>query len=569
MRRFKQYIMACLLFACAFTALSAEPPASLPQQISEQAVAMPVNRSVARIAEQAAKMLPRHEYQDALATAELGLEIDPVYIPLWRIKAAAETALGLYDAAEVSLFVCLLKNPRDTDANILSFINTVQRPDLSEKQKLKEISNRMQAVDDDLAADILGAFMQRSDFPEYLSALLPAWRSASPAMDQVRKVLGLYAGGRFAEAKEAFADLPPDVVQPALSESLSRLLGEGGITQPSLWAVDLGSQREENGDLILTAPPASQAFSWFRLSPGWRNVLARLGSNGNETKSLYLRFAASDSYLRITLANSTIMVQERVPEFGLTNILEIPLTLARGQDLELVLKGERLSLFVGGNSLTDSPLPVTAVLRHGRAAIGAINVGTAEAESRFSHLELQKIDDCWQAIEPGLSRDQFDQIILDRDVTGVLVAVGTDADPNLASLMLSAGNAGLANYAVLPSGSVDLSALRSPFTRLPKTLAERMWSGVVIRPGASPNWQAIAECLAAAKKSNLETILFLNPVEAEALAHNIAAGNAGFSVDWVLYNNAEAVSPEAKSNLGRIYLNSLSNSKHFPRQFRR
>jgi hypothetical protein len=559
MRRFK-HILACLLFACSVPALSAE-----------QDAAMQVSRSVARIAEQAARMLPRQEYQDALATAELGLEIDPVYIPLWRIKAAAETALGLYDAADKSLFVCLLRNPRDTDANILSFINTARRPDMPEEQKLKEISNRMWAVDDDLAADILGAFMQRPDFPEYLSVVLPAWRSTSPGMDKARSILGLYADARFAEAKDALLALPTGVLQSTLSEPLSRLVGHGAITQESLWSVDLGSQREENGDLILTAPPMNQAFSWFRLSPGWRNVLARINTNGgkSETKSLYLRFAASDSYLRITLSDNTILVQERVPEFGLTNILEAPLSLAGGGDLELLLKGERLSLFAGGKNITESPLPVTAILKRGRVAIGTINGGADETEARFSRLGLQKIDDCWQAVEPGLARDQFDQLLRDKDITGVLVAVGTDADPNLASLLLSAGNAGLANYAVLPTGSLDLTALRSPFARLPKTLAERMWSGVVIRPGASPDWQAIAECLALIANSNMETILFLNPGEAEALAEGVRTGKAAFTVDWVLYNNSEAVSPETRSNLDRIYLNSLSNSKHFPRQFRR
>lgn len=558
----------CLALAASGMAMAANVAAAAAGAGDAAGEVMMASSSVARLAEQAKRMLPRREYDAALDTINYGLSIDPAYIPLWRMKAMAHIGLGQNEEAGEALRVCLLRDPLDVEANLLTMRNIMDWPDLDRREKVVRVSEFIKASGTELFADMLAVFVDSREFPSYLSILLPGWRKSNVAVEHARKVLNLYSGCHFAEAAALMSAPEAETLGPRLAEALRTLISQSmARNDTSIWMVDLGSLAREDGRLVLSAEPERESFAWLRMSPGWRNLSAsfRYDGSANIPRSLYLRYTASDSYLRVSLVDGQLVIQERVPDFGLTTILEYPAANLAGGPLKVVLKGERLTIFSNGKSLVESPLPVTSAIGEGRVAIGCENRSRVRSDAAFADVAIHTLDDHWRTVTGREPRENLAAILNDERVTGIMIPVDAAprSDPALPAVLLSAVNSGITAYAKLPAGSLDLALIRRPLEALPKVLADRIWSGVVLQPKDNADWRQVEAALAEAAAAKLGTGLVLTP----RLAESLLASDRKFQVDWLLLVDENRIPVSTLNGLSGNYVKALLENPQAPEQF--
>ncbi len=536
----------------AFTAAAAnaaEAPAPAPK-----------GQSIARLADQANRMIPRQEYGEALEVIHRGLRIDPTYIPLWRLKALAHIALGQNAEAEEALRVCLLRDPGDIEANVLLLKNAMEWTGANLPERIRRVSGQLREMPPGLFADALFAFMRRKDFPEYLTFFLKAWNSSGGHLGQIRQVLDAYAGNHLEQADSFLGEInPKDVpgLKPAHLGGLHRLLAEAlDPNATNGWSVDKGELTRDHDRYVVAAKPGSDAFAWLRLSEGWKDVAVSIDFPGETTgsRSLYLRHRPPQSFIRVTHNGEAVLVQERVQGLGLFTLSELSLEEIAGRPLRLILKGERLGVYADDAPLIALPLPVSSSITDGRVALAYENPGAEPENAVFSSFSAVRIDPSWLSLT-GAEANPAAEIRANRDATGVLVILGSppDAGQKLPTALLNAANAGLSVYGLLPEGSLDLNALQKPLTQLPALLADRMWNGVVVRPQAETSLTAVAELCQTLKGKNLQTGLYLT----DALAPSLAAYPGGLYFDWLIVGEGQKQAAASLERRERFYGNIL------------
>lgn len=515
--------------------------------------------SVARLVEQADRMLGRREFEQALDAIFHGISINPSYIPLWLLKARAHIGLEQYEEADEALMICLLKNPRDVGANLYYLINTMSRDDIDKAEKSKRFGAHVEQLGEDLFGDILAEFAQRKEFPEYLSSLLEGWRKTNTPLDTVRSALQLYSGGHFLAAVDMLENRSTEGVKPELVASVRDLLetaAKGG-DQSSLWQVERGTLVRNGDDIVITTPPDTQSFAWLRMSPGWRNVEATVSFAGDSEnwRSLYLRYTSSDSYVRLTAEGERIYVQERVPDYGLSIIFEYPKSIVEGMMLRIALKNDRLTIQADGENLISDPLPISPVITDGRAALAVGNVGSREYDAEFGDLSIQRVDTNWVTLQGGETRDDLRVALDGGNATGLIVPLGGKdmVDTQVPSLLLMAAGSGVSTYALLREGSLNLEEMREQIRGLPAIMADRLWSGVIFQPARNTNWRDIATAVRDAAGRGLQAGLMLSP----ETAADLAGQKSDIMVDWVLFSKPDSIQPAVMRELTRFYLEAL------------
>ncbi len=535
---------------------AAEPPPN------PGSLAPPPIQSIARLAEQASRMIPRQEFAAALDNIQKGLEIDPTYIPLWRLKALAHIALGQNPAAEEALQVCLLRDPNDIEANVLLLKNAMEWNEVDPSERVRRVASQLRGMDPGLFADALTVFMRRRDFPEYLTLFLSAWNKSGNTLGMIRKVLGAYSGNHLPDAEkyldEIVAAKDPGLKNATL-ENLRRLIEEARNPYAvAAWNVDKGELTREEENYTLTAKPASDSFAWLRVSEGWRDIAATVNFPGDYpggTRSLYLRHRPPHSFVKVTHNSTAILIQERVPNLGLFTLKEIPLEEVANRPLRLILKGERLGVWAGGDSLLELPLPISAAIADGKVALACENTTSEPEIAQFGEVAVNRIDDAWTIIS-GNKPIPLTDIRSGGEATAVLAVIagnGEQASPQLPTALLAAANAGLAVFGLLPKGSLDLTELRKPLAQLPELLADRIWNGAVIHPGPDTNFGAVAELFEKMRESGQQSGLLLDNAGAERLA----AYKGNLYADWLIVGEKQTGVEENLEHLERFYKNLL------------
>lgn len=512
--------------------------------------------SVARLAEQARRMVGRREFEAGLDAVNQGISIKPSYIPLWLLKARAHIALNQNEEAEEALAVCLLKDPDDVDANLYQLINTMVRTDTTPAEKVRFFTSRLDTIGEDVFSDILIRFSWREDFPEYLSALLVGWRKTNSPLDLIRNTLALYSGGHVEDARALLRKGSATGINPALLDAIHDLLDDA-VTEDGvkMWAVDRGVLTRNGQDMVLTTQPESQAFAWLRMSPGWRNASAaiRLDGEPDDSRSLYLRYTSPDSYVRLFTEQDRMVIQERVPEYGLSTIFEYPKSALGSQLLRLLLKNDRLDFMADGKSLLPEPLPISPTIREGKAAVGSENVGSADFDAVFSQLDISRIDSNWATMTGGNRDDLRRQ--LGEEITATIVPVGDKNldGTNIPAFLLMASGAGVSTFAGLREGSLNFAEMRDAVKGLPPVMADRIWTGVIITPNRNTNWRDIASAVNDAAERGLETALLLNA----ATARGLAGQKLDFCADFILLEDAELLNSTVMGDLANYYIEAL------------
>lgn len=508
--------------------------------------------SVARLTEQATRMLRRHEYAAALETVNRALEIDPVYIPLWRVKAAAHIALKQHEEARETIDVCLLRDPDDIDAHILGLQNALERGDIDRTDRVRELSALLRSMAPDMLAGTLTAYIRRGEFPENVAILLEAWQRTDSPLDAARAVLAAYSGNHLREAAELAAGEAMQSLPPELTEALRNLVAQARDSRSAVWAADLGELAEgDNGELRLAAAPGSGAIARLRMSAGWRDVFVSIDSfdAGETRKTVYLRYRSPESYLRVAVDRESVLVQERVPGSGLSTLEDIPAADLKGEPLRLILRGGRLEIYAGTRALTDGGLPVSGPISEGRVALGCENRTDVRTEAVFGGVEVSRIEPKWLFLTGAESREAAAEMFRANDVTGVLFDLGGAAPKEaLPSLLLAAANAGLSACALLPEGSLDFRELQKPLAKLPKVLAARIWDAVATRLSDNTDFEALEVFFANVKGRGLESGLYVTPDAARRLA-----GYGGdLYVDRLLIKGGDALPGSLLGALGKF-----------------
>lgn len=210
-------------------AQSAAPAHSVDPGVESAAPA----RSAADLAVRAGRSLSAGLHLEALGLAEDGLDIDPAYLPLMRVKALALTRLGRPVEADAALTLALAAVPGDADMNALAIQNDMTLfPENSQELQARLIS-RFQAMPPEalptVAARILGEMKSPAAQNMILKSLVNAGVLTGEPLDIARSLAGGQArdaAGRVRGAAEKATAETPLIAAFAFVAGQALSLGE-------------------------------------------------------------------------------------------------------------------------------------------------------------------------------------------------------------------------------------------------------------------------------------------------------------------------------------------------------
>lgn len=486
--------------------------------------------SIARLAETAELQVNRHEYEDALSTIEKAMEIDPTYIPLWLQSARANMALGRNENAAAALAICLKRNPYDTQANYLVMMNILQwegMPDAEKAARLGEAIRTMDAKTFDRAAAMT---VERDELPAMLGVLIEGWRRGGDRSTAAIPVLRMYEANRLEDARkiiDASSGLSPSLAR-ALKSLVARAEARGGL---ETWIVERGDLSWNGRELVLEAPPATQAFAWLRLSKGWRDVTLMLDAGGGDPtpREVYLRYDSPASYLRLLFEGERVLVQERLPRSGLVGIYEAALPPVSGSVLTVVLKDGRIGLFVDGKLASQEYIAVSPPVTRGAVVLALDNRNGDGARRAHFGIRAAKLPERWTALRADEDFAELPGLLESGEITGMLVPTdGSVPEGVLARAMMIIANSGVKILAVPPAGEKPFESLSGSLPGLPKSLTKSLWSGVLL-----PAEDLTADVAARAAEEGLPLALSLDGGRAGELKRE----NFPDNVSWILFRD--------------------------------
>ena len=268
-------------------------------------------------------------------------------------------------------------------------------------------------------------------------------------------------------------------------------------------------------ELVLTPKEGSSDPALLRGSSLWENVDMSVTLTSKDTKAryIYLRYASSDSCLRITVLFNKLMVHERLPQQGLFLVYEKELSDAPPWNLHIRLKGNRLAVSVNGVPTDPALLPVSTQLRKGAIALGA---SAAEAnQARFGNVSAHIIPTVWaQGDTPvEVQRD---------DITAVMLPVSQASAQSgkTAHLLLRARSQGEMVIAALPPGDLDFTTSLLSVPQFPSSQISKLWDGVMLTPRADADWDSVNESLDTISKNKLLPVVRLSRATVTALVNS-------------------------------------------------
>lgn len=268
-------------------------------------------------------------------------------------------------------------------------------------------------------------------------------------------------------------------------------------------------------ELVLTPKEGSSDPALLRGSSLWENVdmSVTLSAKNTNARYIYLRYASSDSNLRITVLFNKLMVHERLPQQGLFLVYEKELSTAPPWNLHIRLKGNRLAVSVNGVATEPALLPVSTQLRKGAIALGASAVDGNQAQ--FGNMSARIIPTVWAQGDTPVEAQRD-------DITAVMLPLSQASAQSgkTAHLLLRARSQGEMVIAALPPGDLDFTANLLSVPQFPSSQNNKLWDGVMLTPRADADWDSVNESLDTIAKSKLLPVVRLSSEAATALVNS-------------------------------------------------
>lgn len=170
--------------------------------------------SVQRSLDAARTYYERRDYASALSTLMPALAADPLYLPLWSLKARILFDTAQHDLADEAAMVRLAADPNDPETAGLAFRNLLVWPDLPEAERVSRLSALIELVGSEtFAAAIAALTVNLDDFPGTAKWIVAAWGSTGVPPQEALRILELYFKQDLAEAAKLLEDRR---VEPAL-----------------------------------------------------------------------------------------------------------------------------------------------------------------------------------------------------------------------------------------------------------------------------------------------------------------------------------------------------------------
>ena len=248
----------------------------------------------------------------------------------------------------------------------------------------------------------------------------------------------------------------------------------------------------------------------------WDNVsmTVTLGQKENVARYIYLRYATPSSFLRLTLQGARILVHERVPGQGLYTMMDEIIPSQPPWRFDILLKGNRLRVSLGGKALGPGFMPVSPSVRQGAVALGTDDV--EGYEGHFSVLEVDKLPSLWRVESATASAQAFSA---SADATACIVPLGAEgADGERVSRqVLRARAGGSMTIAALAPGNLVLDDHMLAVAPFSMEQSRRLWDGIMVQPVAQSSWNDVAATLKAIAAAGYRPVVRLSRDTASAL----------------------------------------------------
>ena len=248
----------------------------------------------------------------------------------------------------------------------------------------------------------------------------------------------------------------------------------------------------------------------------WDNASLSVGfgQKENVARYIYLRYASPSSFLRVTLQGARLLVHERVPGQGLYTVMDEIIPTQPPWRFDILLKGNRLKVALGGKALGPGFMPVSPSVRQGAVALGTDDV--EGYEGHFSSLEIDRLPSLWR-MEQASAAAQVSSG--SADVTACVVplaAEGADAE-RVSRQVLRARAGGSMTIAALAPGNLvldDRALLIAPFS---VEQSRKLWDGIMVQPLAQNSWSDVVATLKAIAAAGYRPVVRLSRDTAAAL----------------------------------------------------
>ena len=248
----------------------------------------------------------------------------------------------------------------------------------------------------------------------------------------------------------------------------------------------------------------------------WDNASLSVGfgQKENVARYIYLRYATPSSFLRVTLQGARLLVHERVPGQGLYTVMDEIIPTQPPWRFDILLKGNRLKVALGGKALGPGFMPVSPSVRQGAVALGTDDV--EGYEGHFSSFEIDRLPSLWR-VEQASAAAQVSSG--SADVTACVVplaAEGADAE-RVSRQVLRARAGGSMTIAALAPGNLvldDRALLIAPFS---VEQSRKLWDGIMVQPLAQNSWSDVVATLKAIAAAGYRPVVRLSRDTAAAL----------------------------------------------------
>ena len=269
-------------------------------------------------------------------------------------------------------------------------------------------------------------------------------------------------------------------------------------------------------DVVLEPQSGLSDPVMLRGSNLWDNASLSVGfgQKENVARYIYLRYATPSSFLRVTLQGARLLVHERVPGQGLYTVMDEIIPTQPPWRFDILLKGNRLKVALGGKALGPGFMPVSPSVRQGAVALGTDDV--EGYEGHFSSLEIDRLPSLWRVDQASAAAQVSSG---SADVTACVVplaAEGADAE-RVSRQVLRARAGGSMTIAALAPGNLvldDRALLIAPFS---VEQSRKLWDGIMVQPLAQNSWSDVVATLKAIAAAGYRPVVRLSRDTAAAL----------------------------------------------------
>ena len=324
-----------------------------------------------------------------------------------------------------------------------------------------------------------------------------------------------------------------------------------------MWQVLSGAAYVDGKTLKLTSSAEKEAMASLKVSENWSNTEVSFVVDKEKWVPfhLFMRYQSPSQFLRISFFMQKITVQERTREGRLVTLYEGIWQPERPWPFKAVLRGQRLSMFIGGELVT-APLPVSAQINWGRVAF-AVDSAPNPTEIAFGGLSVRETP----LLLLSMDEQAYDGKLLKRpvvDYTGFIVPLSRHIEDTertgwqrpVLSELFRALSRGENIYALLPDGSTDVELMNLRWSALPASAPQIQWCGVIFRPGLKGDLKELAKAVEKCAADGMISGILLDAASARRMIEE----EQYISARWILLDQrAQPLTDEQRSFFLRNY----------------